>query len=85
MPGIDGFEVSKKLKQDALTSHIPIIILTAKSDQEDKLTGLETGADDYLVKPFSTQELIVRVKNLITTRKNLENDTAKQQILILRM
>ncbi len=77
MPGIDGFEVSKKLKQHALTSHIPIIILTAKSDQEDKLTGLETGADDYLVKPFSTQELIVRVKNLITTRKKLRERYSK--------
>jgi len=77
MPGIDGFEVIKKLKQDTITSHIPIIILTAKSDQKDKITGLETGADDYLVKPFSTQELIVRVKNLITTRKRLRERYSK--------
>lgn len=78
MPGIDGFEVSRKLKQDTLTSHIPIIILTAKSDQEDKLTGLETGADDYLVKPFSPQELVLRVKNLISIRKKLQEKYSKR-------
>jgi signal transduction histidine kinase/DNA-binding response OmpR family regulator len=77
MPGMDGFELSKKLKEDTLTSHIPIIILTAKSDHSDKLTGLKTGADDYLVKPFSTQELAVRVKNLISIRKNLREKYSK--------
>lgn len=78
MPGIDGFEVSRNLKQDTLTSHIPIIILTAKSDQEDKIIGLETGADDYLVKPFSPQELVIRVKNLISTRKKLQEKYSKR-------
>lgn len=78
MPGIDGYEVSRKLKHDTLTSHIPIIILTAKSDQVDKLTGLETGADDYLVKPFSPQELLLRVKNLISTRKKLQEKYSKR-------
>ncbi len=77
MPGMDGFELSKKLKADTLTSHIPIIILTAKSDQKDKLTGLETGADDYLVKPFSTKELTLRVKNLIELRKKLRERYSK--------
>jgi DNA-binding response OmpR family regulator len=77
MPGMDGFELSKKLKQNTLTSHIPIIILTAKSDQIDKLTGLETGADDYLINPFSPQELIVRVKNLIATRRQLRERYSK--------
>jgi signal transduction histidine kinase/DNA-binding response OmpR family regulator len=71
MPVMDGFILSKKLKEDSLTSHIPVIILTAKSEESDRLTGLETGADDYLVKPFSTRELLLRTKNLISGRKKI--------------
>jgi len=82
MPGIDGFELSKKLKESTLTSHIPIIILTAKADQRDKLTGLETGADDYLIKPFSPPELILRVKNLISIRKKLREKYSKSSNFI---
>jgi len=71
MPLVDGYELSSKLKLDPVTCHIPIIILTAKAGEDDKLTGLETGADDYLIKPFSRKELLVRVKNLIQNRKVL--------------
>ncbi len=81
MPGMDGYEVSRRLKTDPLTSHIPVIILTAKADEKDKITGLETGADDYLSKPFSPYELSIRVKNLIQNRKKVQESFTKQLAL----
>lgn len=72
MPEKDGYEVTETLKTDKRTSHIPIIILTAKATQEDKLTGLRTGADAYLMKPFNKEELLIRLANLVALRKQLQ-------------
>ncbi len=71
MPEMDGFEFCKKVKADQRTSHIPVILLTARAASQDKIDGLETGADDYVIKPFDARELQVRVKNLIAQREKL--------------
>ncbi|MCD4840449.1 MAG: response regulator [Methanosarcinales archaeon] len=65
MPGMDGFEVCNVLKDDVLTSHIPIIMLTAKGEIDDKIEGIETGADDYVTKPFDLGELKARIKMIL--------------------
>ena len=62
LPDMDGLEICKKLRADSRTADLPIIILSAKGDETDKVLGLEFGADDYIVKPFSPRELIARVK-----------------------
>lgn len=71
MPGIDGFELTRKLKTDIRTSHIPIILLTAKSGEENEYEGLQTGADYYIEKPFLPHILVKLIENVLATRKSL--------------
>lgn len=65
LPGIDGLEVCKRLKQDPRTENVPIIMVTAKGEEADIVTGLELGADDYITKPFSPRVLIARVRSVL--------------------
>lgn len=81
MPEMDGYELSRKIKTNEKTNHIPVILLTAKAETKDKLEGLETGADDYLVKPFNSDELKVRVKNLIKIRKQMREKYQSQMLI----
>jgi len=65
MPAMDGLEVCRRLRQDPATAMLPIVMLTAKGDEVDRVLGLEIGADDYIVKPFSPKELLARVRALL--------------------
>ena len=71
MPEVNGYELCRVLKNDVNTSHIPIILLTAKASEENIVEGLETGADDYITKPFNTGILSAKIKNLINLRRQL--------------
>ncbi len=78
MPGKDGFEFTTMIKQNEKTAHIPVIMLTARADQSDRIKGLETGADDYLVKPFNAKELLARAGNIISSRHVLREKFIKK-------
>jgi len=80
MPKMDGFQVCEKIKSDIHTSHIPVLLLTARAEVKDKIRGLETGADDYISKPFVIEEMKVRVKNLIEQRQKLRERFSREAL-----
>jgi DNA-binding response OmpR family regulator len=82
MHEVDGYELCRVLKRDVRTSHIPIILLTAKASDEDMIRGLETGADDYITKPFNTKILQTRIKNLIRLRSHLQKSRNREMALL---
>jgi two-component system, OmpR family, phosphate regulon response regulator PhoB len=76
LPGMNGIEFARRLRADKRTQAVPVIMLTARADEQDKLAGLETGADDYLTKPFSPRELNARVKAVLRRRAPQATDDA---------
>ena len=76
LPGMSGLEVARKLRADRRTADLPIIVLTARAEEHDKLTGLEGGADDYMLKPFSPKELVARIKAVLRRRAPQATDDA---------
>ena len=94
LPQMDGLEVCKQLRSKPRTAHLPIIMLTARAEETDKIVGLELGADDYVTKPFSPKELAARLKSLLRRQeipcetkvlhfgKNIVMDTEKHEVLI---
>lgn len=81
MPKMDGMELCRQLKKNEITSHIPVIMLTAKDTGTDKVNGLQAGADDYIAKPFSMTELKARIANLIDQRKKLRERFSREIVL----
>src|SRR5205809_1306947 len=93
LPKMSGLEVCKILKNDTATSHIPIIMLTAKAEEIDRIVGLEFGADDYVTKPFSPREILLRIKAILRrgpgeladgkiTRGPITIDSARHRVLV---
>ncbi len=81
MPQMDGYEVCRTLKSDYRSNHIPIILLTAKVEYEDRITGLTQGADAYLAKPFAEEELLIRMEKLLDLRKQLQQRYSQTPLL----
>lgn len=79
IPGLDGFEVCKELKRSPVTKDIPVLMLTARGEEVDRIVGLELGADDYVVKPFSPRELILRVRAILRRHAPEEQAFARWQ------
>jgi two-component system alkaline phosphatase synthesis response regulator PhoP len=80
LPGIDGWEVFRRLKKERETAHTPVIMLTARGDEADRVLGLELGADDYITKPFSLREVMARIKTVLR-RKDSERDRDMPEVI----
>ena len=79
LPGIDGLEICRRLKNDQKTAHIPVVMVTAKGEEADIVTGLELGADDYITKPFSPRVLLARIKSVL--RRKTEETKTEETVL----
>lgn len=82
MPGMDGVEVCKQVRSDPLMSDLPILFLTAKSKEEDRIEGLRAGADDYLMKPFNLDELYLRIRAILRRTKIVTEKPADQKLIV---
>jgi two-component system phosphate regulon response regulator PhoB len=83
LPGLDGLEMTRLLKRDPATAHLPIVMLTARSEEVDRIVGLELGADDYISKPFSPREVVLRVKAVLRRlQPEQPDDTASEQLQV---
>ncbi|HMR86623.1 MAG TPA: response regulator transcription factor [Saprospiraceae bacterium] len=80
LPGVNGLEICRKVRQ--ANNQMPILMLTAKSEEDDKISGLDMGADDYLTKPFSNGELLARVKALLRRSENKNNSNTRENLII---
>ncbi|MEK9861542.1 MAG: response regulator [Limisphaerales bacterium] len=85
LPEIDGLEVCKILRRDPATATLPIIMLTAKASEIDRVLGLEFGADDYVTKPFSPRELVLRVRNLLKRKESKQEEIERLQVRDLEL
>jgi two-component system, OmpR family, alkaline phosphatase synthesis response regulator PhoP len=85
LPGVDGLEVSQRLKRDAATRNLPIVMLTAKGEEADVVTGLELGADDYITKPFSPRVFLARIKAVLRRKGRGKMDEAAEVLQIDQM
>lgn len=85
MPVMDGLELCRELKTRVATSHIPVIMLTAKSAVENQVEGLQTGADDYVTKPFLIELLMARIQNLLKTRQTLRKRFSQEFTSVAKM
>lgn len=74
LPGVSGLDVARRLRRDSLTRDVPIIMLTARGEENDRVNGLEAGVDDYVVKPFSSRELLARIKAVIRRSRSDDED-----------
>ncbi len=79
LPGLDGFEICKELKRKKETASIPVVMLTARGEEVDRIVGLELGADDYVVKPFSPRELLLRIKGILGRSQTVKKDETRSQ------
>lgn len=80
LPGMDGMEICRRTRENQATRGIPIIMLTAKSEEVDRVLGLETGADDYVTKPFSPRELVARIRAVLRRAERLPGDEQKEML-----